>query len=80
MLCLCKPHLSSKEFSAKKNGDYKTLDLKWDEMTTEIKELIDKIFNSYFLEIKKHLYAVYGEKLKKNESESLILGDFETYF
>jgi len=29
ILCLSKPHLSWKEFSAKKNGNYKTLDLSW---------------------------------------------------
>jgi hypothetical protein len=61
ILCLCKPHLSWKEFSSKKNGNYKTLNLKWEEMTPQTKELIDKIFDSFYLEIKKYLYTVYGE-------------------
>jgi len=52
------------------------LNLNWQEITAETKELIDKIFDTFYLDIKKYLFEVYGELSKKKESESLVLGDF----
>ena len=45
-------------------------------MTTEEKELIEYIYETYFVKIKEYLEKMYGEDLNKEGAESKILGDF----
>lgn len=76
MLCLCKPHLSWKEFSKDTNGDYRTLQLKFEPITAEIRDLIDHIFDKFFASIRKYLEGIYSSELEKEEWNLSVVGDF----
>ena len=79
LLCLCKTHFSAKEFSKKGNMDYKTLNIEYLELKPEEKELIDYIYQRYYLNIKTYLENKHGQQLRKEGSEGQILGNFENF-
>ena len=48
-------------------------------ITPEEKQLIEYIYETYFVKIKEFLMSNYDEQLTKNGAEGKVLGDFETY-
>ena len=62
---MCKAHFSSKEFSKKGNMEYKTLNIEYTKLQPEEKEIIDYIYEKYFVKIKTYLENKHGEQLKK---------------
>jgi hypothetical protein len=79
VLCLCKPHLSWKEFSKDTNGNYRTLKLEFQPLTLEVRSLIDLIFDKFFMGIRKYLEGIYSSELEKEEWNLSVVGDFENY-
>jgi hypothetical protein len=61
ILCLCKPHLPSSNFTKATNADYRTLSLDWIHVTPEVKALVDQIYEKYYEGVEKYLRNAYGE-------------------
>jgi hypothetical protein len=79
IICLCKPHLASREFTKWANADYRTLSLDWVHITPEVKALVDYIYEKYFVGVETYLRKIYGEELNKNTTEVATLADFTTF-